>query len=313
MANPISTKDFIMKAVEVHGRQYSYSKTNYVGNNIPIIITCHEHGDFTQKPSYHIRRKSGCVKCYRDIRSYDVVKFLELSEKYPTGQFIYGEYLGFRQPMSITCDKHHHTFMTTPILHLLTAGGCKYCLTENASITDADWMMRFNESYPNYYDYSKINTKIRSDDKICVVCPILGHGEFFPHAGAHAKGLHGCPTCASLRYPGGYSKEHFELHPETKQTIGTLYLIKVIPEDSRSFIKVGITIGTVFDRFRYKMPYEYEIIKVKSGMIYDLYLDEQAILISQKHYQYIPKIRFPGWTECFRSEISDDIVRLLCN
>ena len=299
---------FIGKAIVIHDAYYDYSKVVYVNRYTPVIIICPVHGDFEQKPIYHILRKSGCPECYRDSKTYSENKFLELATKYPTGLYTYGEYFGFRRPLSVVCMKHNYIFTTTPANHLLQDGGCKFCRIEKISITDSEWLTRFNKAYPNQYDYSKIISKICSSKKICVVCPLPDHGEFFPLAGAHALGKHGCPTCAALRYMGGYTEEQFILHPETKQLSGKLYLIKIIPEDSRTFLKVGITVESIFDRFRYKMPYTYKIISVKEGMLYDLHTIERSILNTLKSYQYIPRIRFPGWTECLRLESYDSAI-----
>ena len=309
MSRGNTVNEFIDKANIVHNAYYDYSKVVYGNRYTPVIITCPVHGDFEQKPIYHILRKSGCPECYRDSRTYNKDKFLELAAKYPPGSYTYGEYVGFRQPLSIVCMKHNYSFTATPAVHLMQDGGCKFCRIEKISVTDSEWLTRFNEAYPNQYDYSKITSKILSSEKICVVCPSPGHGEFFPLAGAHARGKHGCPTCAALRYAGGYTEEQFTLHPNTKQLFGKLYLIKIIPEDSNPFLKVGITIESIFDRFRYKMPYTYEIVSVKEGTLYDLYTTEQSILNTLKSYQYIPKLRFPGWTECIRLESFDSIVK----
>ena len=57
-----TTEQFIAKAKLVHGDKYDYSKSIYLQNKQPIVITCYEHGDFTQTPHTHTNG-SGCVKC----------------------------------------------------------------------------------------------------------------------------------------------------------------------------------------------------------------------------------------------------------
>ena len=50
----------------VHGTKYSYAKTEYLRSNLPVIITCSEHGDFKQLPSLHLSGR-GCQQCaFRD-------------------------------------------------------------------------------------------------------------------------------------------------------------------------------------------------------------------------------------------------------
>ena len=54
--------DFMVKALKRHGSKYTYEKSIPVDSHKPIIITCPEHGDFTQSPSSHLRGR-GCKKC----------------------------------------------------------------------------------------------------------------------------------------------------------------------------------------------------------------------------------------------------------
>jgi len=56
------TREFIKKAIKIHGDVYNYSKTKYTGVNNKVIITCPYHGDFIQIASCHIAG-NGCPKC----------------------------------------------------------------------------------------------------------------------------------------------------------------------------------------------------------------------------------------------------------
>lgn len=58
----LTTHEFIEKARAVHGGRYGYSKSFYVNTLTKVIITCTEHGDFTQTPDRHLRG-SGCPSC----------------------------------------------------------------------------------------------------------------------------------------------------------------------------------------------------------------------------------------------------------
>jgi len=42
----LTTKEFINKAINVHGDKYDYSKVNYTGSTNKVIIICKEHGQF---------------------------------------------------------------------------------------------------------------------------------------------------------------------------------------------------------------------------------------------------------------------------
>lgn len=53
---------FIIKAKEIHGDRYDYSKAIYTGSKNKLIISCKQHGDFLIDPNSHLNRK-GCPEC----------------------------------------------------------------------------------------------------------------------------------------------------------------------------------------------------------------------------------------------------------
>ena len=55
-------KEFIEKAIEIHGHKYDYSLFEYNGSHITSIIICAQHGQFKQNPSNHLNGR-GCPKC----------------------------------------------------------------------------------------------------------------------------------------------------------------------------------------------------------------------------------------------------------
>lgn len=57
-----NTEDFIKKAKDIHGDLYDYSKVDYKGTDIPVVIICKNHGEFIQKPHNHICG-CGCQSC----------------------------------------------------------------------------------------------------------------------------------------------------------------------------------------------------------------------------------------------------------
>lgn len=63
MNRRLTTEEFIERAREVHGEKYDYSKVDYTTRDTKVTITCHEHGDFEQKPSHHISNKNRCPIC----------------------------------------------------------------------------------------------------------------------------------------------------------------------------------------------------------------------------------------------------------
>jgi hypothetical protein len=55
--------NFILKAKEIHGDKYDYSKVVYVGNKKKVEIICPEHGSFWVKPNGHVSSVAGCRTC----------------------------------------------------------------------------------------------------------------------------------------------------------------------------------------------------------------------------------------------------------
>ena len=71
-----TTEQFIKEANEVHDSKFIYDKTEYIKNQIKVIITCPLHGDFKQTPLSHIQG-SGCPSCSESKGEKEISKFLE--------------------------------------------------------------------------------------------------------------------------------------------------------------------------------------------------------------------------------------------
>ena len=57
------TKHWILRAKEVHGEVYDYSRINYITDYISLNIICRVHGEFNIRGSAHLSGQ-GCKKCY---------------------------------------------------------------------------------------------------------------------------------------------------------------------------------------------------------------------------------------------------------
>ena len=58
----MSLEEFIRRAKEKHGNKYNYSKVEYKNCDTPVTIICPIHGEFEQKPYFHLKGQ-GCPKC----------------------------------------------------------------------------------------------------------------------------------------------------------------------------------------------------------------------------------------------------------
>ena len=121
-----SKEEFIKKAREVHGDKYDYSKVNYVNNYTKVCIICHEHGEFWQTPSTHLRGQ-GCPKCNLKKQTCTTDEFIAKAKKIHGDKYDYSkvEYVNRKTKVCIICSKHGE-FWQTPNHHL-SGCGCPKC------------------------------------------------------------------------------------------------------------------------------------------------------------------------------------------
>lgn len=119
-----TASDFIIRAREVHGDKYDYSKVEYVNINTKVCIICPTHGEFWQTPSNHLNG-SGCRKCAnKDVTTKEWVKKAKLihGNRYDYSKV---EYINCETNVCIVCHKHGE-FWQKPSGHL-SGQGCPHC------------------------------------------------------------------------------------------------------------------------------------------------------------------------------------------
>ena len=75
----MTKEEFIIRAKEMHGDKYDYSKVEYKNCDKEVCIICPVHGEFWQKPYYHIH-KGGCPHCKESKLEKNMCKFLTNNE-----------------------------------------------------------------------------------------------------------------------------------------------------------------------------------------------------------------------------------------
>lgn len=65
-------KDFVLKAKNVHGDLFDYSKVIYINNKTKVEIICKKHGPWWQTPVNHITNKRKCPLC-NESKGEDVI------------------------------------------------------------------------------------------------------------------------------------------------------------------------------------------------------------------------------------------------
>lgn len=187
---------FINKAKEVHGDKYIYEKVNFINTIQKVIITCPEHGDFTQMPNKHLNEQ-GCPKCAHNFKG-STKSFIKKAIEIHGDKYNYEKvkYISNHKKVIITCSIHGE-FEQEASAHL-TGSGCYKC-SNRYPLNTNDFILRANEKHDFYYDYSKVVYKSMTS-KVKIICPF--HGEFEQQASNHLNG-NGCKKC---RLPKGEQK-----------------------------------------------------------------------------------------------------------
>ena len=141
-------EEFIQDSKKLHGDKYDYSKVDYKGAHIKVILGCSEHGKFETEPNCHLRG-SGCYKCGKKEVSKKLSsnkeEFIEKSKKIFGDKYDYSkvEYNGNKKKIIIIC-KSHGEFLQKPNGHL-DGDGCIRCINK----TEGKLYEKLKPFYPN--------------------------------------------------------------------------------------------------------------------------------------------------------------------
>jgi len=76
MVRALTKREFIARAMGVHGDLYIYSKLEYINRRTKVEIICQKHGSFMKRPDAHVHQKQGCPKCVNAGYSKISIQFL---------------------------------------------------------------------------------------------------------------------------------------------------------------------------------------------------------------------------------------------
>ena len=201
----LTTADFIQKALLVHGDKYDYSKVEYQGNKIKVIIVCPIHGEFSIRPNDFLMG-TGCPKC-GGTKKLTTEEFISKASYVHNNYFSYEKcnYTGSNNKVIVTCPIHGD-FEVKANNHL-NGANCKKCQNDKIQHTITK-LPQVNKSTVTYdtqtfvqkallvhgdkYDYSKVEY-IKSSAKVIITCPIHGDFAITPN---HFLSGKGCPKCA---------------------------------------------------------------------------------------------------------------------
>ena len=204
----VKTKNFIWKALHIHGDKYDYSKVTYVKNSEKVKIICKIHEgeiyEFYQTPCNHLNNH-GCPKCANehrgDYRKHTKEEFIKQANIiHGIGRYDYSKvvYKNNYTEVCIICKNHDedYEFYQRPNNHL-NGQGCPKCAKEKLAklfvLTLEEFIERANKVHgEGRYNYSE-SEYVNLQTPIKIICP--KHGAFWQNAGNHLQG-HGCLKCS---------------------------------------------------------------------------------------------------------------------
>lgn len=191
----LNKEEIIQKSKLKHENFYDYSKSEYVGYDVPMEIVCPIHGSFFQKPHFHLSGK-GCKECgivkFSKSHLHTHETFIKKANEKHQNKYNYPEkYLHSKKSIKINCPDHGD-FYTTPKYHL-DGRGCTKCTSRYKGTIKSkqQFIDLANLIHDSKFDYSKIDVSYITR-KTIIICPY--HGEFSQKPNSHLKGI-GCPSC----------------------------------------------------------------------------------------------------------------------
>jgi hypothetical protein len=217
-------KKFIERSNKTHNNKYDYSKVDYKNIHTKVIITCPEHGDFSQSPNSH-QRGHGCIEC-SGTKQRTTKEFIDESKIIHGDTYDYSkvDYSSLKNRVTIVCSIHGE-FEQYPSSHL-KGHGCEKCgfklISDVKSFSKKEFIEKSKKIHGDKYNYDKVDYKTMVIDVI-IVCK--EHGDFTQQPYIHSVGS-GCPQCST----GGF---HIN-----KQSI---FYIRKIELNGKIGLKYGIT------------------------------------------------------------------------
>ena len=188
-----TTEQFIEDAKKKHGNKYTYEKTNYIGAEHKVIITCPKHGDFDQIARDHLSNH-GCPQCGIESmiahNKYTTEIFIEKATFVHGDKYDYSkvEYIDSRTNVTIGCPNGH--FFEQKPVHHLSGRNCHICYGTHIKTTE-QFIIDAKNIHGDKYDYSKVKY-ITAKDKVEIICPL--HIPFYQTPNDHLTG-YSCPFC----------------------------------------------------------------------------------------------------------------------
>lgn len=187
----MTSAKFRKRADEVWDNRWDYSKTEYKGSKVKVVITCKKHGEFKQDPHMHLRGQVGCPSCSgRGISTKEFIRKSKAVWGEDAFTYEHAVYTKSHGKVTITCVKHGD-FEQVAKTHLLGANGCPHC-APTAGYTQEVFLSKVREKWGDRWDLSKIDY---NGTYVPVILGCPEHGEFTQIPNSLLNGRNGCPQC----------------------------------------------------------------------------------------------------------------------
>ena len=204
-ASPKTIEEFIIKAIEIHGNKYDYSKTILTNRDDKSIIICKIHGEFSQELRNHLNNH-GCRECGK-IKANQCLK-----QRMTTEEFI----LRSKKSMEIyMIIQIHGEFESDPPKHYRLGYGCPMCTGCGVSFAQLEWLHHIESTTGcdiiykggkhNKEESFRFNNKLYRVDGFCEETNTI-----YEFLGCW---YHGCLKC----------RDETVVHPWSKKTMKQLY------------------------------------------------------------------------------------------
>lgn len=196
-----SFETFLNKANEIHSNKYDYSRVEWINIRTKITIICPIHGEFTQIPQNHIRLKSGCRRCGREIvksklSKYNTEFFLTNAKKIHGDKYDYSNTQCFNATDKVQINCYVHGVFHQRANSHLKGNGCPKCnfdqMAKDRAMGKELFINKSKELFGDKYDYSKVEY-INGQINVSIIC--AKHGEFEVTPNNHLSKKSGCPIC----------------------------------------------------------------------------------------------------------------------
>ena len=183
----ITFKDFIKRAIKIHGNKYDYSEVEYINSKTKVKVICHEkdengieHGVFFVTPDKHLHRGDGCPKCAGRNKYKDKEYLLNsLKKVFKNDNYTFDKvvYRGYKEKITITCPEHGDFDIT--LNHAMRGQGCPKCRyiksanSKRRSIKEV--IDEAKKVHADKYDYSLITEYKNDRIKYPIKCKTCGN------------------------------------------------------------------------------------------------------------------------------------------